>query len=60
MYTLLSMIYRLFNLAVLLMSQVHVLKKLPYFFNVHLGCFVDFILWPTDKYMFKVNDKKID
>ena len=54
------MVYRLFNLAVLLMSQVHVLKKLPYFFNVHLSCFVDFILWPTDKYMFKVNNKKID
>ena len=28
-------------------------------FNVHLSCFVDFILWPTDKYMFKVNIKKI-
>ena len=27
-------------------------------FNVHLSCFVDFILCPTDKYMFKVKDKK--
>ena len=26
--------------------------------NLHLSCFVDFILFPTDKYMFKVNDKK--
>ena len=29
------------------------------FFNVYLSCFVDFILCPTDKYMFKVNNKKI-
>ena len=28
------------------------------FFNVHVSCFVDFVLCPTDKYMFKVNIKK--
>ena len=28
-------------------------------FNVHLSFFVDFILCPTDKYMLKVNDKKL-
>ena len=28
-------------------------------FNVHLSFFVDFILCPTDKYMSKVNNKKI-
>ena len=27
--------------------------------NVHLSCFVDFVLCPIDKYMFKVNHKKI-
>ena len=34
-------------------------KETALFFNVHLSCFVDFILCPTDKYMFKVNNKKI-
>ena len=28
-------------------------------FNEHLSCFVNFILCPTDKYMFKVNNEKI-
>ena len=28
------------------------------FFNIHVSCFVDFVLCPTDKYMFKVNIKK--
>ena len=27
--------------------------------RVHLSCFVDFILCPTGKYMFKVNNEKI-
>ena len=34
-------------------------KKTALLFNVHLSCFVDFILCPTDKYLFKVNNKKI-
>ena len=46
------------NHVVLLMSQVHV-HETALFFNVHLSCFVDFILRPTNKYMFKVNNKKI-
>ena len=29
-------------------------------FNVHLSFFVDFILCPSDKYMCKVNYKKLD
>ena len=43
----------------LLMSYVHVLKKLPHCLKVHLSYFADFILCPTDKYMFKVNNKKM-
>ena len=38
----------------LLMPHVRVLKKLL-LFNVHLSCFVNFILCPTNKYMFKIN-----
>ena len=34
-------------------------KETALLFNVHLSCFVDFILCPTDKYMFKVSNKKI-
>ena len=30
-------------------------KETALLFNVHLSCFVNFILCPTDKYMFKVN-----
>ena len=33
-------------------------KETTPFFNVHLSSFVDFILCPTDKYVFKVNNKK--
>ena len=43
----------------LLMSHVHVFKETTPLINVHLRFFVDFILCPTDKYMFKVNNKKI-
>ena len=34
-------------------------KETALLFNVHLSFFVDFILCPTDKYMSKVNNKKI-
>ena len=34
-------------------------KETALSFNVHLFCFVDFFLSPTDKYIFKVNNKKI-
>ena len=33
-------------------------KETALLFNLHLSCFVDFILCPTDKYMFKVNIEK--
>ena len=41
------------------MPHVHVLKKLPYCLMCTLSCFVNFILCPTDKYMFKINNEKI-
>ena len=34
-------------------------KETELSFNVHLSCFVDFILCRTAKYMFQVNNKKI-
>ena len=40
------------------MQQI-VLKKLPLLFNLHLYCFVDFIWCPTEKYMLKVNNKRV-
>ena len=33
-------------------------KKITLLFNALLTCFVDFILCLTDKYMFKVTNKK--
>ena len=30
-------------------------KETALLFNVHLSCFVNFILYPTEKCMFKVN-----
>ena len=43
----------------LLMPHVHVFKETTPLINVHLSFFMDFILCLTDKYMFKVNNKKI-
>ena len=34
-------------------------KETILLFNVHLSFFVDFVMCPTDKYMSKVNNKKI-
>ena len=57
MCTLLSMVYRLFKPC----CSTHVtgtcFKETARFFNVHLSCFVDFILCPTGKYMLKVNNE---
>ena len=39
------------------LPHIYVLKKQPY---VHLTCLVNFILCPTDKYMFKVNKLVFD
>ena len=35
-------------------------KETALSFKVHLRCFVDYILCPTEKYMFKVKNKKSD
>ena len=54
--TSLLMIYRLIEPYRLIS---HVLNKLSYcLFNVHLNCFVDFILFPTDKSCSKITVKK--
>ena len=61
MCTLLPMVYGLFKQLIWLthVTCSYMFKENVLLFNVHLGCFVDFILCPTDKYMFKVNNKKI-
>ena len=58
MCTLLSMVYGLFKPCCFTHVTGTCFKETALFFNVHLSCFVDFILCPTDKYMFKVNNKK--
>ena len=59
MCTVLSMVYGLFKLCCFTHVTGTCFKETALFFNVHLSCFVDFILCPTDKYKFKVNNKKI-
>ena len=59
MSTLLSMVYGLFKPCCFTHVTGTCFKETALFFNVHLSCFVDFILCLTDKYMFKVNNKKI-
>ena len=59
MYTLLSMVYRLFKPYWLTHFTCTYFEETNPLFNVHLNCFVNFILFPTDKYMFKANNKKI-
>ena len=59
MCTLLSMVYGLFKPCCFTHVTCTCFKETSLFFNVYLSCFVDFILCPTDKYMFKVNNKKI-
>ena len=58
MCTLLLMVYGLFKPCWLMYVSCTCFKETTPLFNVHLSCFVDFILCPTDKYMFKVNNKK--
>ena len=58
MCTLLSMVYGSFKPCFTHITSI-CFKETVLVFNVHLSCFVDFILCPTDKYMFKVNNKKI-
>ena len=59
MCTLLSVIHGLFKLCWLTPATCTCFKETALLFNVHLNCFVNFILCPTDKYMFKVNNEKI-
>ena len=59
MCTLLSMVYGLFKPCCFTHVTGTCFKETALFFNVHLGFFVDFILCPTDKYKFKVSNKKI-
>ena len=59
MCTLLLMVYGLFKPCCFTHITGTCFKETVLFFNIHLSCFVDFILCPTDKYMFKVNNKKI-
>ena len=59
MCTLLSIVYRLFKPYCFSHVTGTYFKETALFFNVHLSFFVDFILYPTDKCMFKVNNKKI-
>ena len=58
MCTLLSIVYPLFKPYCFSHVTGTYFKETALFFNVHLSCFVDFILYPTDKCMFKVNNKK--
>ena len=58
MCTLLSVVYELFKPCRFTHVTGTCFKETALFFNVHLSCFVDFILCPTDKYMFKVKNKK--
>ena len=59
MCTLFSMGYGLFKPCWLTHATCTCFKKTALLFNVHLSCFVNFILCPTDKYMSKVNNEKI-
>ena len=59
MCTLLSMVHGLFKPCWLTPATCTCFKETALLFNVHLNCFVNFILCPTDKYMFKVNNEKI-
>ena len=58
MCTLLLMVYGLFEPCCFTHVTGTCFKETALFFNVRLSCFVDFILCLTDKYMFKVNNKK--
>ena len=58
MCALLSMAYGLFKPCCFTHVTGTYFKETALFFNVDLSCFVDFILCPTDKCMFKVNNKK--
>ena len=60
MCILLSMVYGLFKPCWLTHVTCKCFKESAILFNVQLSCTVDFIPCQTEKYMFKVNNKKID
>ena len=47
------------HVDLLMLHAATCFKETALVINVHLSCFVDFILYPTNKYMFKVNNKNI-
>ena len=57
--TLISLVHGLFKLCWPSPATCTYFKETALLLNVHLNCFVIFILCPTDKYMFKFNNKKI-
>ena len=59
MCALLLIVYRLCKTCWLAHVTYTCFKETALLFNVHLSCFTNFILCPTDKYIFKVNNKKI-
>ena len=59
MCTLLSMVYWLFKTCWLTHTTCTCFKELTLLLNMHLICFVNIILCPKDKYMFKINNEKI-
>ena len=59
MCTLLSMVYGLFKPCWLTHATCTCFKETALLLNKQLSCFVNFILCPTNKYMFKVNNEKI-
>ena len=59
MCTLLSMVYAFFKPCWLTHATHTCFKETALLFNVHLSCFVNFILCSTNKQMFKVNNEKI-
>ena len=59
MCTLFSMVYGLLKPCCFAHVTGICFQETAQFFNVELSCSLDFLLCPTDKYMFKVNNKKI-
>ena len=57
--SLLSVVYGLSKPCWLTHATCTCCKETGLFFNVHWSCFVNFILCPTDKFLFKVNNEII-
>ena len=55
-----SMVYRLCKPCWLIHASCTRFKETALLLNVHLSCFANFILCATDKYTFKVINKKLD